>query len=204
MNQKERMFANLPYKPWLDGLTEDRLANKKRIYEYNNLPPERWGEKTQLIKNILGKTGESVNIVGPFYCDYGYNIEVGENFFANFNFVVLDSAKVKIGANAQIAPNVAIYTAGHPIDTELRNTSCEYGIDVTIGDNCWIGGNTSIMPGVKIGSNVVIGGGSVVTKDVPDNVIAAGNPCRVIREIDDRDKEYYFKNRKYDVNLNEL
>ena len=199
MNQKERMLANLPYKAWMDGLKEERLENRKKIYEYNNLPPERWGEKTALIKEILGKTGESISIEAPFHCDYGYNIEVGENFFANYNLIVLDVGKVRIGDNAQIAPNVAIYTAGHPIHPDSRNSGYEYGIDVTIGDNVWIGGNTCIMPGVTIGNNVVIGGGSVVTKDIPDNMIAVGNPCKVIREITEEDRDYYFRDRKFDV-----
>ena len=202
MNQKERMLANLPYKAWLDGLSEERLENKKRIYEYNNLPPEKYERQTQLIKEILGKTGQFVHIEAPFHCDYGYNIEVGENFFANYNFVVLDIGKVRIGANAQIAPNVAIYTAGHPIHPEARNSGYEYGIDVTIGDNVWIGGNACIMPGVHIGDNVVIGGGSVVTKDIPSNVIAVGNPCHIVREITDEDKQYYFRDRKFDVDYN--
>ena len=193
------MLANLPYKAWMDGLEEERIENRKRIYEYNNLPPEQWDRKTELLKNILGKTGENVHINAPFHCDYGYNIEVGENFFANYNLIILDVAKVKIGDNAQIAPNVSIYTAGHPIHPDSRNSGYEYGIDVTIGDNVWIGGNVCIMPGVTIGNNVVIGAGSVVTKDLPDNVIAAGNPCRIIREITEADRDFYYKDRKFDV-----
>ncbi|SDI00605.1 galactoside O-acetyltransferase/maltose O-acetyltransferase [Pseudobutyrivibrio sp. 49] len=199
MNQKERMLANLPYKAWLDGLSEERMENKKKIYKYNNLEPDKQEEKDKLIKAILGKTGESINIETPFHCDYGYNIEVGENFFANYNLVILDVGKVKIGDNAQIAPNVAIYTAGHPIHPDSRNSGYEYGIDITIGDNVWIGGNTCIMPGVTIGNNVVIGGGSVVNKDLPDNVIAVGNPCKVVRKITEADRDYYCKDRKFDV-----
>ena len=199
MNQKERMLANLPYKAWMDGLSEERLENKKRIFKYNNMDPGDTAGKDKLIKKILGKTGNTVCIESPFHCDYGYNIEVGENFFANYNLVILDVAKVKIGDNAQIAPNVAIYTAGHPIHPDSRNSGYEYGIDITIGDNVWIGGNTCIMPGVTIGNNVVIGGGSVVTKDLPDNVIAVGNPCRIVREITEDDRDYYFKDRKFDV-----
>ena len=199
MNQKERMLANLPYKAWLDGLSEERLENKKRIFKYNNMDPGDTAGKDKLIKEILGKTGNTVCIESPFHCDYGYNIEVGENFFANYNLVILDVGKVKIGDNAQIAPNVAIYTAGHPIHPDSRNSGYEYGIDITIGDNVWIGGNTCIMPGVTVGSNVVIGAGSVVTKDLPDNVIAVGNPCKVIREITEADRDYYFRDRKFDV-----
>ena len=199
MNQKERMLAGLPYKAWLDGLSEERTENKKRIFKYNNLEPGNFEEQDRLIKEILGKTGENVTIEAPFHCDYGVNIEVGENFFANYNFTVLDVGKVKIGANAQIAPNVSIYTAGHPIHPDSRNSGYEYGIGITIGDNVWIGGNSCIMPGVTIGNNVVIGAGSVVTKDLPDNVIAVGSPCRVVREITEEDRDYYFKDRKFDV-----
>ena len=199
MNQKERMLAGLPYKAWMDGLEEERTNNKKKIYEYNHLPPEKWDKQTELLKNILGRTGENVHIEAPFHCDYGYNIEVGENFFANYNLIILDVGKVRIGDNAHIAPNVSIYTAGHPIHPDSRNSGYEYGIPVTIGDNVWIGGNTCIMPGVTIGNNVVIGGGSVVTKDIPDNMIAVGNPCKVIREITEADRDYYFKDRKFDV-----
>ena len=192
------MLAGLPYKAWLDGLAEERLENKKRIYKYNNLPPEAEKEQEELIKEILGKTGENVHIEAPFHCDYGYNIEVGENFFANYNLTVLDVGKVRIGKNAQIAPNVSIYTAGHPIHPESRNSGYEYGIDVTIGDNVWIGGNVCIMPGVTVGDNVVIGAGSVVTKDIPDSVIAVGNPCRVVRAITDDDRDFYYRDRRRD------
>ena len=199
MDHKERMLANLPYKAWLDGLSEERLENKKKIYRYNHLEPGNPEEKDRLIKDILGKCGDYINIEPPFFCDYGYNIEIGENFFANYNFTVLDVGKVRIGENVQIAPNVSIYTAGHPIHPETRNSGYEYGIDITIGDNCWIGGNTCIMPGVTIGKNVVIGAGSVVTKDIPDDVIAVGNPCRVVRTITEEDRDYYYKDRKFDV-----
>ena len=193
------MLAGLPYKAWLDGLAEERLENKKRIYKYNNLPPEAEKEQEELIKEILGKTGENVHIEAPFHCDYGYNIEVGENFFANYNLTVLDVGKVRIGKNAQIAPNVSIYTAGHPIHPDSRNSGYEYGIEVTIGDNVWIGGNVCIMPGVIIGDNAVIGAGSVVTKDIPASVIAVGNPCRVVRAITDDDRDFYYRDRRFDV-----
>lgn len=199
MNQKERMLAGLPYKAWLDGLSEERLACKKMIYEFNMLPPQEREKADALLKRLLGKTGESIHIEAPFHCDYGSNIEVGENFFANYNFTILDVGKVIIGDNAQIAPNVSIYTAGHPIHPDSRNSGYEYGIGITIGDNVWIGGNTVILPGVHIGNNVVIGAGSVVTKDIPDNYIAVGNPCRLVRRITEEDREYYYRDRKFDV-----
>ncbi|MNC60607.1 Galactoside O-acetyltransferase [compost metagenome] len=124
---------------------------------------------------------------------------MGENFYANFNCTILDVGKVVMGENVMFAPNVSIYTAGHPVHPDSRNSGYEYGIAITIGDNVWIGGNAIINPGVTIGHNVVIGAGSVVTKDIPDNVIAAGSPCRVIREITEEDRKYYFKDKEFDV-----
>lgn len=199
MNQKERMLQGLPYKAWLDGLAEERRANKKRIYEYNQLPPGNVEKQDEIIRSIIGKCGESICIETPFHCDYGSNIEVGNNFYANFNLTILDVGKVVIGENVMIAPNVSIYTAGHPVHPDSRNSGYEYGISITIGDNVWIGGSSVINPGVHIGNNVVIGSGSVVTKDIPDNAIAVGNPCRIIRYITEEDRKYYFKNQEFDV-----
>ncbi len=199
MNQKERMLSGLPYKAWLDGLSEERLENKKKIYEYNLLHPEEEERRETLVRSILGKAGEYVHIEAPFHCDYGKNIEVGKNFYANFNCTILDVGKVLIGDNVMFAPNVSIYTAGHPIHPDSRNSGYEYGIGITIGDNVWIGGNAIINPGVTIGNNVVIGAGSVVTKDIPDNVIAVGNPCKVIRTITEDDRKFYYKNKEFDV-----
>ena len=199
MNQKERMLANLPYKAWLDGLSEERLENKKRIYRFNHMPPEEWDRQDELLKQILGRTGRFAHVEPPFHCDYGYNIEVGTSFFANYNFVVLDVGKVTVGDNFMAGPNVMLCTAGHPLHPETRNSGYEYGIDITIGDNVWIGGNVCVLPGVHIGNNVVIGAGSVVTKDIPDNMLAVGNPCHVVREITEEDRDYYFKDRRFDV-----
>jgi maltose O-acetyltransferase len=199
MNQKERMLAGLPYKAWLDGLPEDRMENKKKLYEFNRLPPEEEDKREGLIQGILGKVGENAHIEAPFHCDYGKNIEVGKNFFVNYNCTILDVGKVVIGDNVMFAPNVSIYTAGHPVHPESRNTGYEYGIAITIGDNVWIGGNVIINPGVTIGNNVVIGAGSIVTKDIPDNVIAVGSPCKVIREVTEEDRKYYYKDKEFDV-----
>ena len=199
MNQKERMLSELPYKAWEDGLKEERIANKLRLQKYNNLPADDFKRKDELIRQILGKCGEDVWIESPFFCDYGYNIEVGENFYTNFNCVILDVGKVIIGDNVMLAPNVAIYTAGHPIHPDSRNSGYEYGIEIIIGNNVWIGGNSVVNPGITIGDNAVIGAGSVVTKDIPANVIAVGNPCKVIREITENDRKYYYKNREFDM-----
>lgn len=199
MDQKERMLAGLPYKSWLDGLPDERMAVRVKTREYNNLEPGDRERRELLIREILGGTGRQLFIEAPFLCDYGYNIEVGENFYANFNLVILDVAKVVIGDNVMIAPNVAIYTAGHPVHPDSRNSGYEYGIPITIGNNVWIGGNVVINPGVKIGDNVIIGAGSVVTKDIPDNMIAVGNPCRTVREITEEDRKYYYRDRVFDI-----
>ena len=196
MNHIERRNAELPY--IADQTVMEELERCRKILQRLNTADRSDGELIKkIVKELLGKSENAV-INPPFYCDYGFNIEVGKNFFANYNCTILDVAKVKIGDNCQFAPNVAIYTAGHPIHPVSRNSQYEYGISVTIGDNVWIGGNSVIVPGVHIGSNTVIGAGSVVTKDVPDWVIAAGNPCRVIRKITEEDKEYYYKDRKFD------
>ncbi len=126
-----------------------------------------------------------------FYCDYGYNIEIGENFYSNHNLVILDGGKVAFGDNVFIAPNCGFYTAGHPLDVKQRNRGLEYAYPIKVGNNVWIGGNVSVMPGVTIGDNTVIGGGSVVTKNIPSGVVAVGNPCRVLREITEADKDKY-------------
>ena len=184
MTEKEKCHLGLLYDANYDReLLLDREKAKELLYDYNRLRPSQQKEKTQLLKSFLGKTGENLIIEPPFACDYGYNIEIGENFYANVNLVILDGAKVSIGANAFIAPNVGIYTAGHPLDAEQRNRGLEYARPVTIGNNVWIGAGVCILPGVTIGDNTVIGAGGVVTKDIPSNVLAVGNPCRVIKEI---------------------
>lgn len=197
MTEKEKMLNQMLFDSTGDELSKDRLNAKRLFYAYNNLGADENDEKAKIISQLFGKCGKYTYIEAPFRCDYGYNIEVGDNFYSNFNLTILDGAKVKIGNNCFIAPNVSLFTASHPINPELRNTFIEYAMPITIGDNCWIGGGTVVNPGVNIGNNVVIGSGSVVTKDIPDGVIAAGNPAKIIRAIDERDKEFYFKDRPY-------
>lgn len=180
-----------------DAVMEEQRKTRKILRELNTVDPSDFDRIGEIVEKLFGKSYKAF-INPPFYCDYGFHIEVGENFFANYNCTIIDVAKVKIGDNCQLAPNVSIYTAGHPVHPDSRNSLYEYGIGVTIGDNVWIGGNTVILPGVHIGSNTVIGAGSVVTKDIPDWVIAAGNPCRVIRKITEDDRKYYYKDREFD------
>lgn len=175
------------------------LESRKLVQEFNRTDCTDFDKLQNLTQKLIGKVGKNCTITQPFYCDYGKHITIGDNFFANYNCVILDVAKVEIGNNVFFAPNVSVYTAGHPIHHIPRTALWEYGAPVKIGNNCWIGGNTVINPGVSVGDNTVIGSGSVVTKDIPSNVIAAGNPCKVIREITDEDKKYYYKNNEFDT-----
>lgn len=162
-----------------------RLENTRDLlWEYNSLRPSEEKRREEIIRNLLGSCGEKFHINQPFRCDYGCNVYIGENFFANFNLTILDEGEVHIGDNVFIGPNVSIYTACHPLNPEERNTGVEWAEPITIGDNVWIGGSVTILPGVTIGNNAVIGAGSVVSKDIPAGSLAVGNPCRVIRKID--------------------
>lgn len=184
MTEKEKMLAGeLYYASYDKTLIKDRDIAKDKCFEYNNIKPSNIEKRTEIMKSILGKTKNNFLIEQPFLCDYGYNIEIGENFYSNHNLIILDGNKVKFGDNVWIAPNCGFYTAGHPLNYEERNKGLEYAKPITVGNNVWIGGNVIVLPGVTIGDNVVIGAGSVVNKDIPSNVVAVGNPCRVIREI---------------------
>ena len=160
-------------------------------WEYNRLRPSDEDARRALIDKIVGSHGERFSLVQPFYCDYGKNIHLGEDFFANRGLDVLDAASVIFGHDVYIAPNCVFSTAGHPFDTERRNAGLEYALPITVGDNVWIGMGVLVCPGVTIGSNVVIGAGSVVAKDIPSGVVAVGNPCRVLREIGPADVARY-------------
>lgn len=197
MTDLEKMLAGIPYQPLDDNLYNLYMECHKKIFRYNNLEPDDFSGQDGLIREILGKCGDKVRIEAPFHCDYGFNIEVGDYFFANYNLVILDIGKVAFGDYVFLGPNVAIYAVSHPIHHEKRKTGFENGAPVTMGDNVWVGGNAVITPGVAIGDNVVIGAGSVVTRDLPDNVVAVGNPARVLRQITDEDRQYYYKKHKF-------
>lgn len=188
MTEKEKMLAGELYDANDPELQRDRLACKDLCHAYNSLRPSDLAGQQALTTRLLGRTGEGCYLTAPFWCDYGYNISAGKNFYTNHNCVILDCAQVTFGDNVFIAPDCGFYTATHPIDAETRNTMLEYALPITVGDDVWFGGGVRVMPGVTIGSNVVIGAGSVVTKDIPAGVIAAGNPCRVLRPITDADR----------------
>lgn len=182
-----------------DGNVKAEMETAKRaIREYNSVMPFDAERGMELLDKAGIKHGENIYFEPPFHCEYGSHIETGDNFYANTGCVMLDVAKITIGNNVMFGPSVSVYTAGHPIHPDSRNSMYEYGIPVTIGNNVWVGGSCVILPGVKIGDNAVIGAGSVVTRDIPANAVAAGNPCRAIREITEEDRQYYFKNRRFD------
>lgn len=170
------------------NLYHDLIKCKDICHQFNQILPSKEQEQVAILKRLLGKMGEDVSITSPFYCDLGYNIEIGDHFFANHNLTILDGAKVKIGNNVFIAPNCCLSTAEHPLDYEQRNAGIEYALPIEIEDNVWIGANVTILSQVKIGKNTVIGAGSVVTKDIPENVIAVGNPCKILRHITEADR----------------
>ena len=196
MNHIQRRDAELPY------ISDEAVMQQQRVcreilQRLNFADRSDFAGIAAIVKELFGRS-EGAMVNPPFYCDYGSHIEVGKNFFANYNCTILDVAKVTIGDNVLFGPNVAVYTAGHPLHPEARATMYEYGVGVTIGDNVWIGGNCVVMPGVHIGEGSVIGAGSVVTRDIPARSVAAGNPCRVIRAITDADRVFYYRDRKFD------
>jgi len=190
MTEREKMEAGHLYRP-TDEMVKHRFGVQDAMMEYNRMLPSQVRERRDFLARIFGKIGKECNILPPFKCDYGFHIEVGENFFANYNFIVLDGNYVRIGDNVWIAPNVGIYAAGHPFDVEERIGGLEYAFPVMIGDNVWIGGGVSIIGGVTIGKNTVVAAGSVVIRDLPEGVLAAGNPCRVVRKLTPADRDKY-------------
>lgn len=165
-------------------LVEFRLNAKKLCYDYNRLGPDDINKRIEILEELFKSKLDNPWIEQSFYCDYGFNISIGKNFYSNHNLVILDVARVTFGDNVFVGPNCGFYTAGHPLDYETRNSGLEYGKPINVGDNVWFGGNVVVMPNVNIGSNVVIGAGSVVTKDIPSGVVAYGNPCKVIKKLD--------------------
>ena len=191
MTEKERMLSEQLYIARDEELARDNAKARKLTRLINTATEEQADYRLQLFRQLFGSVGDNFWVEPPFRTDYGCNTYIGNNFYANYDCIIIDVADVHIGDNVFFGPRVCLYTAGHPIDADIRNTQLEYGKKITIGSNVWIGGNTVVNPGVTIGDNVVIGSGSVVTKDIPSGVIAAGVPCRVIRKITDADKQYW-------------
>lgn len=193
MTQKERMIQGLPYQAMDEELQGDFIECAKKLARYNEMGIWDRPAMDAQIRRILGKAGRNIYINPPFHCDYGANIAVGDDFYANYNLVILDVARVTIGSRVLIGPNVGLYAAGHPMHPEDRRSGYEWGAPITIGDDVWLGGNVVVNPGVTIGEATVVGSGSVVTRDLPAWSLCAGNPCRVIRPISEADLRYYRK-----------
>lgn len=184
MTEKEKMLAGELYDANYDeNLLKERYKVQDLCKKYNDMQPSDFKGRTELIKKIFGQTGKNITVEQNFWCDYGYNITVGENFYMNHNCTILDPAKVEFGDNVFIAPNCNFYTAGHPIEIALRNQGLEYAKPIKVGSNVWIGGNVTVLPGVVIGDNVTIGAGSLITKEIPSNVVVYGNPGKIIKNI---------------------
>lgn len=182
MTEKEKMLLGEYYNALDKELTKDRIYIQRMMRKYNNTYPKQINKRTKLLTQMVGKIAGDICVMPPVYFDYGKNTYIGKNFYANFDCIFLDVNKITIGDNVLLGPRVCLFTATHPLDANERRLGLEYGKPITIGNDVWIGGNTIINPGVTIGDNVVIGSGSVVTKDIPSGVVAAGNPCKIIRE----------------------
>ena len=197
MTDKEKMHTGDVYYPSGDEIMNEQLACLDKLYDFNATRPSELDKREKLLKEMFAEIGENCYIEPPLHANWaGKHVHFGDNVYANFNLTMVDDTHIYVGDCTLFGPNVVVATAGHPIDPELRAKAYQFNMPVRIGKNCWIGAGAVILPGVTIGDNTVIGAGSVVTKDIPSNVVAVGNPCRVLREISDYDKEFYYKNRK--------
>lgn len=198
-NVKERMRSGKLYFCTDEELAREQLKCLDRLYDFNQTRPSEMEKRSALLKEILAEVGENCYVEPPLHANWGIHTHFGRNVYANFNLTLVDDTDIFVGDSVMFGPNVVVATAGHPIDPELRRKVAQFNVPVRIGSNVWIGAGAILLPGVTVGENSVIGAGSVVTHDIPSNVVAVGNPCRVLREISDRDREYYYKNRKIDI-----
>ena len=202
MTTKEKMHSTELYLPTEKEIFEEQLCYLDKLYDFNNTRPTELAKRNELLKKLFAQIGEECYIEPPLHANWGgHHVHVGRNVYANFGLTLVDDTHIYIGDYTMIGPNVIITTGGHPILPELREKGYQYNAPVHIGRNCWLGAGVIILPGVTIGDNTVIGAGSVVTKDIPANVVAVGNPCRVLREIGERDNEFYFRDRKIDRSI---
>ena len=199
MGMKERMHTGEIYDPNDESVMSEQLVCLDKLYDFNSTRPTELEKRSEMLKEMFAEIGENCYIEPPLHSNWGgKHVHFGNNVYCNFNLTLVDDTHIYVGDNVLFAPNVIVATAGHPLDADLRRKAYQYNMPVRIGNNCWIGAGAKIMPGVTIGDNTVIGAGSVVTKDIPSGVLAYGVPCRVVREIGEHDKEYYFKDLKID------
>lgn len=202
MSMKEKMHSGELYLPYGDEIMSEQFECLEKLYDYNATRPKEQKKRAEMLKSMFAEIGENCYIEPPFHANWGgKHVHFGKNVYANFNLTLVDDTHIYVGDGTMFGPGVVVATAGHPILPELREQAYQYNFPVHIGKNCWLGAGVIVVPGVTIGDNTVIGAGSVVTKDIPSNVVAVGNPCRVLREINQHDKEYYFKERKIDLEL---
>ena len=200
MKVEEKLHSGELYFPNDEEILKDQICCLDRLYVFNSLRPSEHEKQQKLLKEMFAEIGEGCYITAPFYANFGgKHVHFGKNVYANFNLTLVDDTHIYVGDYTMLGPNVTLATAGHPILPHLREQGYQYNAPVTIGKNCWLGAGVIVLPGVTVGDNTVIGAGSIVTKDIPANVVAVGNPCKVLREIGDRDKEYYFQDRKIDL-----
>lgn len=202
MTNRERMHSGMLYYPSGDDVMKEQLECLDKLYDFNLTRPSELDKRAEMLKEMFAEIGEDCYVEPPLHANWGgHHVHFGNSVYANFNLTMVDDTHIYVGDYTMFGPNVTVATAGHPIDPELRSGAYQYNMPVHIGSNCWLGAGVVVLPGVTIGDNSVIGAGSVVTKDIPSGVVAVGNPCKVLREINERDKEYYFKDRKIDAEL---
>lgn len=199
MNMRDKLHTGELYLPNDDSIVEEQFQKLELLYDYNATRPLEQKKRQALLKEMFAEIGEGCYIEPPFHANFGgYHVHFGKNVYANFNLTMVDDTHIYVGDYTMFGPNVTVATAGHPILPKLREQAYQYNMPVHIGKNCWIGAGAIILPGITIGDNVVVGAGSIVTKDLPSNVVAVGNPCRVLRQVGEHDREYYFKDRRID------
>ena len=199
MTIQEKMHSGALYLPMDEALFQERLDWLDRLWDFNATRPSQLAERETLLRELFAEIGEGCYIEPPLHANWGgRHVHFGRNIYANFNLTLVDDTHIYVGDNTMFGPNVVVATAGHPLLPELREQGFQYNAPVHIGRNCWIGAGAILLPGVTVGDNAVIGAGSIVTRDVPANVLAVGNPCRVLREIGEHDRAYYFKDRRID------
>lgn len=200
MSMKEKMHTGELYLPGDEDIMKEQTLCLEKLYDFNATRPLEYQKRTKLLKEMFAEIGENCYIEPPLHANFGsHHVHFGKNIYANFGLTLVDDTHIYVGDYTMFGPNVIVATAGHPILPELRNKGYQYNASVHIGKNCWIGAGVIIVPGVTIGDNVVVGAGSIVTKDLPDNVVAVGNPCKILRKVNEHDKEYYFKDRKIEL-----
>lgn len=201
MKMKDRMHTGELYLPGDKEIMAEQNIRLEKLYDFNATRPSENEKRAAMLLDMFAEIGENCYIEPPFHANWGgHHVHFGKNIYANFNLTLVDDTHIYVGDYTMFGPNVTVASAGHPILPELREQGYQYNAPVRIGKNCWIGAGVIIVPGITVGNNVVIGAGSIVTKDIPDNVVAVGNPCRILREVNEHDREYYFKNRKIDWN----